>query len=288
MEYVIYIDVFFLVNFIMDFLLLKASSCYIKPRATNVRCLLGGAVGSLITCVSILWVFDNMILHMLISYIFTVVIMVMITYGKATFTQVVRRVGALYLVTVTTGGIMNIIYDYTYFGYMLHGMFSAVYDNPLNIIILISIAGVSYVIMTIVIKLVSRKGKHYQYVRVVLSVKGRTVDVKGLIDSGNSLMDPYYRKPIHVVTYSVVQKVLEGVDIHKEKYRLVPFASLGKENGLLEVVEIDSIVVYGAEDNETKEMYRELQPAIGIYHGTLSGKNEFNILLHKDVEDNWR
>lgn len=286
MKYIIYMDVFFVVNLTMDFLLLKLAAFYIKPHTTYVRCVAGGAAGSLITCLSLLLSYEQIIVHMLISYIFTVAAMVFIAYGKCTVKQMIRRCMWLYFVTVFMGGAMNMVYNYTYFGYMLQGIFTSVFKNPISLFTMSAITCVSYLVMRVLLMLFSKRKKEKSLVRVMITIKGKTTEVKGLIDSGNSLMDPYYKKPVHIVEYDALQRILEGVDIHKEKYRLVPFHSLGKKNGLVEVIESDEIVVYDVNlegNGEENLMYREEKPAIGLYHSKFSAGGEFEMLLHGSV-----
>ena len=81
MKYVVYLDVFFLVNLVMDLILLKLTALYIKPQTTYLRCLSGAICGSILSIIavalqlrfsifSLLISYDNMIIHMLFSYIF--------------------------------------------------------------------------------------------------------------------------------------------------------------------------------------------------------------------------
>ena len=102
MKYIIYMDVFFIVNLVMDTVLLKLASLLIKPQTTFIRCLAGAAVGSLLTCLSLLLSYENMVVHMLISYIFIVTVIVLVTYGKCSGKQILKRAGWLYLVTILT------------------------------------------------------------------------------------------------------------------------------------------------------------------------------------------
>ena len=50
MYYELYIDVFFLVNFMMDYLLLRLTGKMMKCSATHGRIIAGAAAGSLCTC----------------------------------------------------------------------------------------------------------------------------------------------------------------------------------------------------------------------------------------------
>ena len=286
MKYIIYMDVFFMVNLTMDTILLKLASSYIKPHTTFLRCIAGGAAGSLLSALSLLLSYDNMVTHMLISYIFTAVVMVFVTFGKCNVKQLVRRAGSLYFVTIVLGGAMNLVYDYTYFGYMLHGIFSTVYANPVNLARMLVFTGASYILLNALSKVLKRKAAYKQTVKVTLIFKDRDIELRGLIDTGNSLIDPYYGKPVHIAEYESLQRILEGVDIHRERYRLVPFHSLGRKNGLVEVIEFDEIIVLAADslDDDSKHIiYSEKNPAIGLYHARLSGDRKYEMLLHGTV-----
>lgn len=287
MKYIVYIDVFFVVNLVMDSILLKLAAHYIKPQTTIVRCAAGGATGSFIACVS-LWIpFDNMVLRMVVSYVFTAAAMVYVTYGKCSLKLMIKRVASLYFVTIFTGGAMNLIYNYTYFGYMIRGIFSTVFHNPINLLKMCLFTSMSYVLLRRMLGFIEGVKKKNHFVIVKLFFKDKSVMVKGLIDSGNGLMDPYCHKPVHIVEYSAINTLLEGADIHKEKYRLVPFHSLGKRNGLLEVIEFEKLAVYEADSalgDMEESLYEEERPAIGLYYSNLSAKNEFVMLLNGSIK----
>lgn len=283
MKYIIYMDVFFVVNLVMDFIILKAAAYYIKQRTNFVRCLAGSAAGSLLACISLLLSYENMILHMLFSYIFTVAAMVFVTYGRCSLKQLLKRSLWLYFVTVFMGGAMNLLYNYTYFGYMLRGIFGAVYTNPVDFIKLCMFSGMAYVILRWFYDMLNRRVHLNGLVTVKLTTNGNCVKLNALIDSGNSLNDPYFGKPVHIVEYEAVRTILEGVNIHNEKYRLVPFHSLGKKNGLVEVLDFDELVVYEGDDRQCEITYTENSPAIGIYRAELSGARKYQMLLNSAV-----
>lgn len=297
MKYIIYMDVFFMVNLAMDTILLKLAAFYIKPQTTFIRCLAGGAAGSLLTCLSLLLSYENMIVHMLISYVFIVAVMVVTTYGKCSAGQMLKRAVWLYLVTILMGGAMNLVYDYTYFGYVIHGIFSTVYANPINLFRMCIYTGISYIILRLVVKFINNMKEHSEQVMVKLSMKGKSVILNGLIDTGNSLKDPYFGKDVHIAEYGALQRILEDVDIHQEKYRLVPFHSLGKKNGLVEVIEFDEIIIWDSYNSDSEAddqgeksgakpvIYTEKKPAIGLYHASLSGEKKYEVLLNKSVSD---
>ncbi len=282
MKYIIYLDVFFAINMVMNLIILYGTAHFVKPQTTFLRCVLGATLGSVLAIVSLHLSYDNMLAHTLITYIFTAGIMVYATYGRSAISVFFKRVGCLYAVTVILGGAMNLIYSYTYFGYIVQGFFTTIYANPINIWKLIVFTGLAYVILNAIGVMFTEKKRHHNYMKVALTICDKKVELTGLIDTGNTLICPYYGKAVHVVSLESVKDILEGVDVYSKKYRLVPFNSLGASKGMLEVIECDEINVYRHKDS----IYYEKYPAIGIYKGKLTDSKEYEMLLHSIVENN--
>ncbi len=282
MKYVVYIDVFFLVNLVMDWLILRVTAVYIKPDTTWLRCLYGSVAGSAFAVLSLLVSYENIICHMMLTYVVTAVVMVYITYGRTNIKSFIARVGWIYLITIVLGGAMSMVYNYTYLGYVLHGVFNLFGDNPLNIGSLILFTTVSYIILSFLSRLWTSYRSRKFLVKTTIDFKGVSVEVHSLIDSGNTLICPYTGKPVHIVCTSAIENILKGVNIHDEKYRLVPFHSLGRRNGLIEVIQCDEITVYVHNEvkDDNKLIYQEKHPAIGLYTKELSVEKKYRMLLN--------
>ena len=121
-------------------------------------------------------------------------------------------------------------------------------------------------------------------------IDAKEVCIKAMLDTGNLLRDPISKSPVVVVEKEVMYKaidkkildnlenIVDGEDIELEdwtsKIRLIPFSSLGKENGLLIGVKSDAVSVY----YEDKKIYIK-NAIIGIYNGKLSKNNRYNALI---------
>ena len=69
-------------------------------------------------------------------------------------------------------------------------------------------------------------------------------------------------------------------DIKKEyisKLKVIPFASLGKQNGMLMGIKADSVEILGEDTREKKEAI------IGIYNKSLTKRGEYDALLGIDL-----
>lgn len=285
MKYVIYIDVFFCVNLVMDFLILKLVSLYIKPQTTYIRCILGAILGSTFGVLSLLISYENIIWHMLFSYIFIAVAMVVGTFGLGTRRELIKRCIVLYVVTIFLGGLINLLYSYTYMGVFLQNLFWGL-RNTTNILWMIGATFFTYICLKALVRIVKRNSKTNMLVAVKLVHKGKERLLTGLIDTGNSLREPYTGKPVHIVCEETISSLLESQDLHTERFKLVPFTSVGKNHGLIKVITIDELWVYTIEDTlkyTNDAIYIKNEVAIGLYEGSLSNVGEFQMLLHNSV-----
>jgi stage II sporulation protein GA (sporulation sigma-E factor processing peptidase) len=297
MKYVVYLDVFFLVNLVMDLILLKLTALYIKPQTTYLRCLSGAICGSILSIIavalqlrtsifSLLISYDNMIIHMLFSYVFIVWAMVAITFGRSSIKEMLTRSAVLYIITIFMGGLFNFLYSYTYFGYLLQSIFRG-FTSSVNVIWMLGVTFTSYMILNLLHIFWKRIRGGSMMVEVVLILNNQKVSVKGLIDSGNSLTDPYTGKRVHIICVSSVRNLLDGISIYEHNFKLIPFRSLGKNNGLIRAITFDELHIYNADEEnmDTKEeIYSEKSPIIGLYEGCLSKNGEYEMLLHKSVK----
>lgn len=285
MKYVIYIDVFFCVNLVMDFLILKLVSLYIKPQTTYIRCILGAILGSAFGVLSLLISYENIIWHMLFSYIFIAVAMVVGTFGLGTRRELIKRCIVLYVVTIFLGGLINLLYSYTYMGVFLQNLFWGL-RNTTNILWMIGATFFTYICLKALVRIAKRNSKTNMLVAVKLVHKGKERLLTGLIDTGNSLREPYTGKPVHIVCEETISSLLESQDLHTERFKLVPFTSVGKNHGLIKVITIDELWVYTIEDTleyTNDAIYIKNEVAIGLYEGSLSNVGEFQMLLHNSV-----
>jgi len=100
--------------------------------------------------------------------------------------------------------------------------------------------------------------------------------VIGYIDTGNVLIDPILKKPVSVIEAdSIPVNVQLGVNV---KMHLIPYSSLGCENGLLEVVTAENMCIY-----QGKRVVEVPMALLGISRHRLSSDREFNILINSSI-----
>ena len=68
---------------------------------------------------------------------------------------------------------------------------------------------------------------------------------------------------------------------YPQKYKIIPYKSIGKENGILEGICVDELIIW----NNDKEIVQK-QAVIAVYKGRLSEDNSFNMILNNGLLKN--
>lgn len=131
---------------------------------------------------------------------------------------------------------------------------------------------------------------------IKININKKFVYIKAIIDTGNFLRDPISKVPVIVVEKQALldlvpncildnlDKIINGENIdfgeYISKIRLIPFTSLGKENGILIGIKADEVLVELEENNISIN-----NVIIGIYNGNLSRNGKYKALIGLDLLD---
>ncbi|MGN0383889.1 MAG: sigma-E processing peptidase SpoIIGA [Eubacterium sp.] len=253
---VIYLDVYFAINFLMDFLILLILRCILKKK-TVFRLVMSALIGAVYACIILVTNADG-IIWMLCTYVVISTIMIIVAFGIADIRKMIKRSALLYLITFTANGIINVLYTKISF-------------FPIMIIM-------AFGIISILLRcLVEHMSISRSLCNVKLENAGKSTMATAIIDTGNCLLEPISGKPVSIIERDTYQKLGLG-DYTKELVRVIPFNSLGKEKGILLGVQIDYMEI-------TKEgaKIKVTGPMLGIYEKRLSSKGEYDMLLHPQV-----
>lgn len=105
---------------------------------------------------------------------------------------------------------------------------------------------------------------------------GKQLDFQALFDTGNSLTDPYTGKPVSIVEEN--EDILCWLHAKPQKYRIIPFRSIGKKNGILEGTEVEELIICSREGQKI-----EKDAVIAVYKGSLSGDGSFQMILNQGL-----
>lgn len=132
---------------------------------------------------------------------------------------------------------------------------------------------------------------------IKVNINSKYTYINAIIDTGNFLREPITKVPVIVVEKNTLvnvipeyildnlDKIINGEDINLNEYtsrvRIIPFTSLGKENGILLGLKADNVVVQ-LEENDININ----NVIIGIYNGILSKNGKYKALIGLDLLEN--
>ncbi|MFQ7575414.1 MAG: sigma-E processing peptidase SpoIIGA [Lachnospira sp.] len=267
---VVYIDVLFGINLLMDFIVLCIVNKVCKFAATFLRLLLSAAFGALWSVFAVMMPRNVQGLIHICTYILISFLMIKMCAGKSVFRKVLKGVFVLYGVTFVMAGTVNMLYYYTYAGYFVKTVVLS--NGKLVLFTAVSVIFIYFLYVQLIKLKVYDEGK----CRVIIFCMGEKAELTGFVDTGNVLVDIYTKKPVSVVPRKYIQNILNKIDDYtKVKYHIIPFRSLGCENGMIEVISVESMYIYLGK----KEMIVE-NALIGYTDMELSGDNEYEMLVN--------
>lgn len=225
MYYELYIDVFFLENFAMDFILLAIVRRMLKCPATYWRICLGALAGSFLTCLAIAVPIPYASVKLILFHGLASVVMIRAGLGIRGGREIFRALVLLYISGFLTGGVFRFLGQYVRTGSLF-----------------LVLAAVSYYAVSGIWSLIAYLAKQSHYrCQVVLLKGGRTLKVQALIDTGNCLKDNLTGKPVSILDKKAVRKLCGENDMTGVRY--IPYHSIGKAEGVMPLIMLDGMYV---------------------------------------------
>lgn len=291
----IYIDIIIVENLIMNYIILYATGLISKSKKSYLRMFLASLIGAVYATLEYILkvnIYSNIILKTILS-----IIIVYIAFNPQDVKKMCKQLVLFYVTTFTFGGIA------TYLIYVLkpqniiikNGMYVGTY--VLKVIFVGAIIGT--IILAIAFKMAKNKiTKKDMICKVKIKLNGKEETVEAMVDTGNMLKEPITGTPVVVVERTSLYELLPkeilnntesilGGDFEKipeeikneyvPKLKLIPFASLGKQNGMLVGIKPEKIEVINEQTEEEKNAI------IGIYNKSLTKKGEYKALIGIDL-----
>lgn len=211
-----YIDLFFIFNVIMDYIIIMSTNILLKRRTSYIRMILSSLIGGISSLV--LFTYLNKIVIEIVS----IVIMVLISFGYKGIRYLINNILYMYILSTLLGGIIY--------------LFNIKVSNSMFLTYLIIIV-ISIEIMLLYIKENKKMRSIYNnYYKVDIYFKDREkLSLIGFVDTGNNLYDPYKKRPVIIVHNKYIKE---------DKYILVPYHTING-NGLLKCIKPDIIFIDG-------------------------------------------
>lgn len=267
---VIYLDVYFIENFIVNFFLLNVTA-----RITNTRCALwkqviGATIGgiySVLVMIDVSTYLSNIIVKVFISFLMCKFLL----KGKG-YLQAIKFLGVFLLCTLTLGGTCLFVEFSIKTNQLLNN--SSINFNAQKLLVGMMLL---YILLDRIFIYVKDKKniKNFIYT-IIFTIKGNTKEVRVLLDSGNSLREPATNLPVIIVEGSE----LKDIDISENDLYEIPYKVVSGQSSILQGIKVDRIRII----NSNNELI-ERKAIIAFTNTKLSGENEFNGLLSRGVID---
>ena len=300
-DMIIYVDVVLLENIVMNYIILMATGIIVKAKRSAIRIFLAslmGAVYAIVSLMNMLEMYASIYMKILLS-----VVMVYISFKPRTWKILIKEILIFYVTSFVFGGcafcLLYVIRPQDIF--MRNGVYTGTY--PIKIALLSAIVG--YIIVTIAFKMVKSKiSKKDCFCEIKLTVLGKEKTFTAIIDTGNLLQDPISGNPVIVIEKESLEgfipraildnienimkgemkEVLQNLEEREyiAKIRIIPFQSLGKQNGLLLGIKAEeaSIVKEEAEEKILSDVM------IGIYPHSFTKNKKYTALVGLDIFQN--
>lgn len=291
----LYVDVLFLINFVMNCGVLWAAARVSRIRFASWRlasaaCI--GAIYSILVLLPQLYFLSAIWMKFLVSLVMLGAAFLPVSWKK--FGQVLL---CFYLIAFLMGGaVLGFVYFMNNFA--VQPVFSNVPLPYLWLAVALGTAvmlgrwGVAFLRKIFMQDLLK--------VPVLIRLQGQEIRVDGLVDTGNQLVDPLSGAPVVIVEYDVLAPYLPpnarslfpaGGEADLDKVaqcfaeagytlpiRVIPFTTIGKRHGMLVGFKPDEITILTGD-----QKVRNSNVVVGIYSRRLSPRGTYHALLHPDL-----
>lgn len=256
--YIFYADIYFVQNFLIKLIVLWLVMSVSKKffQVSLYRLVAAAIIGTLFEIIGLLYI-GNYMLFLLLAHLIEVPCMVLFLERKNK-EQLIKNILWGYFFTMIINAVLEAFYNI--FG-----------QNGHYFILLILSCGVVVIGTTYFLHWKKQTKGVYD---VELKQGDICVRRKAFYDSGNHLKDPYTQKGVHIIS----EKLMKELSITEEKKVYIPYHSLGNENGLMDVVYLDEILIYGS-----KETVKQQKIPVGITKEDMFFDKSYEMILNEEV-----
>ncbi|GAX90997.1 sigma-E processing peptidase SpoIIGA [Effusibacillus lacus] len=210
--YVLYIDVVWIVNFLMDAVILSFAAWMANRRVRVWRIVAGSALGACYALFLFVPEVSQPAMSLAAKFLFSC-LMVLIAYRPRHVIGFLRDLGLFYLASFVVGGAVfalnYMISDTRVLGGMVLISGAALWNLNIGFLTLMLSALTLYLIGKAVWQRIEKqRNREAHLCRVRIEVDGIRTEMTGLIDTGNALTDPISGLPVAVVEWQALVSVL--------------------------------------------------------------------------------
>lgn len=238
----LYVDQVFLLNLIINYLLLLATAKIAGVAAKRLRLLCGAVIGAAYAV--LVWLPETEFLGGIAGKVIFGVLMVMAAFLQKGRHRLLRLTIIFTAASFALGGGIFAV-ELLVYGKASAGGIPAL---PIDFNTLLFAAALSYAILSIAFRRAARHGPA-DMLAVKIDFDGKTTDLTALLDTGNTLSDPLTGAAVLIIDSTTARRVLgfsiddellknpveamELLNTGKARFRLLPYRAVGTDTGFM-------------------------------------------------------
>lgn len=255
MGYVVYLDLIFIFNICMDYLLLYAYEKLTKKKKRRCRRIFASILGGFGVVMKVFKV--------PIPYILVACLMVKLSHPEIKKMELIKTTFCFYGLNILLGGCLFFLQEQGIIKNHVWQVFAA-----LLICVYIIIKGMDYFLEK------TRFLKNLYPVE--LFFEDKVISGIALLDTGNRLYDPFFHRPVMIGEYGQFKEIYELCE--KDKLLWIPYHSIGKDHGMIPAIKMNELKIH--KDNQ---IILQKEVLVAIKDGDLSSQKEYQFILHADL-----
>jgi stage II sporulation protein GA (sporulation sigma-E factor processing peptidase) len=294
----VYAEYLLIENAIINYIILYVTKRFTRTETSKFRLIVASIIGALYTFV-VFFPSLNFMTKFSVKVSISILIIIL-AFNPEKFKKFIRLFITFYIVNfVFAGATLAIFYFFDSNVIFYNGAFY-LKDFPYQLLVLgiiVSFVLVKYAYSYFVLKI----NKNDVLINVTINLNNKNANIVALVDTGNSLKEPISQRPVMIVEFlaikdilpvkiqeiyierkelnlDLVSKVMSEIN-NEMQLRLIPFKSIGRENGILLGFKPDEIII----NNENIENKSTKEIIVGIYNSKLSGNEKYRGLLNPEI-----
>ena len=292
----VYVDLILIQNIIMNYIIILTTGiiCKIDIKQYKIICAsIIGAIYAIVMYVMKLNIYNNQLVKIVLS-----VCMVYIAFHSKNFKSLLKQVIIFYLTSFCFGGATYYLLYCISPGLIKYINGTLVGTYPIKIAILGGIVGffITVISFNVIKNRFEQKDLLYN---VKIYYKEKNIGIKVILDTGNLLTEPITNTPVMIVEASkmktfIPDNILKNMDeilnnnvfneITEEmqsRFCIIPFSTVGKQNGIIVGFRPDYIKIYTDQGEEIRKKI-----VIGIYNNAISKNGLYSGLMGLNLLEN--
>lgn len=234
----VYVDVLLLINTLVNYFILLGVNLITRAETKRFRLIFGAILGG----ISALTVFLNLGFLITVLKIAVGMLMILISFPFISAKAYIKKCVWLFIICAVFSGVCFGAYFLFDTDLMIYSNGTVYFD--VDITFLTVCAVLSYIFISIILRFTDKRKPKKQYYPITLISGDEKVTLRGFMDTGNNLKEPFSFAPVIVTKKEIYSKLYSAGKITKE--RIIPVSTVGGD-GIMAAFKLEKVIFTGKE-----------------------------------------